>query len=275
MCRSSACDGGDHDPRRGHLPLRRGGRTLLFDREALLERAAGGDCHCGVRALILRGTASREIFESPDPMIPRPIQLEVPVRKPLLFLWPRSLVLAVALSQSMRPINSPCPPWAGRAHLHPALAGWLADFARQLQRQVGGALLLSQGHDPGCTIEAHNFQRDQAKFEAKNAVILGVSVDTPDSHKQFCTKEGLTFRLLADPEHKVVDAVRLAGPLWPHDHRQPQHLPHRSQGKIVKEWTKVDPPQVAALRLKKCWRRLPGASALAFRSACSRHSSQP
>ena len=28
----------------------------------------------------------------------------------------------------------------------------------------------------GCTIEAHNFQRDQAKFQAKDAVILGVSV---------------------------------------------------------------------------------------------------
>ena len=37
----------------------------------------------------------------------------------------------------------------------------------------------------GCTIEAHNFQRDQAKFDAANAVILGVSVDTPDSHKEF------------------------------------------------------------------------------------------
>ena len=54
----------------------------------------------------------------------------------------------------------------------------------------------------GCTIEAHNFQRDLAKFEAVNAVIVGVSVDTPDSHKQFCTKEGLTFRLLADPDTK-------------------------------------------------------------------------
>ena len=29
----------------------------------------------------------------------------------------------------------------------------------------------------GCTIEAHNFQRDLAQYDAKNAVILGVSVD--------------------------------------------------------------------------------------------------
>jgi thioredoxin-dependent peroxiredoxin len=56
----------------------------------------------------------------------------------------------------------------------------------------------------GCTIEAHNFQRDLAQYDAKNAVILGVSVDTVDSHQQFCTKESLTFKLLADPTHEVV-----------------------------------------------------------------------
>jgi peroxiredoxin Q/BCP len=55
----------------------------------------------------------------------------------------------------------------------------------------------------GCTIEAHNFQRDLAQYNAKNAVILGVSVDTVDSHQQFCTKESLTFKLLADTTHAV------------------------------------------------------------------------
>jgi peroxiredoxin Q/BCP len=55
----------------------------------------------------------------------------------------------------------------------------------------------------GCTIEAHNFQRDLAQYDAKKAVILGVSEDSVDSHKEFCTKESLTFKLLADPEHKV------------------------------------------------------------------------
>src|SRR5881275_2882465 len=56
----------------------------------------------------------------------------------------------------------------------------------------------------GCTIEAHNFQRDLAKYEAKNAVIVGVSEDNVDSHKGFCTKEGLSFKVLADTsEHSV------------------------------------------------------------------------
>jgi len=59
---------------------------------------------------------------------------------------------------------------------------------------------------PGCSREAHNFQVDQPKFAERNAVVLGVSVDSVDSHKKFCTKEGLNFKLLADTDHKVTDA---------------------------------------------------------------------
>jgi peroxiredoxin Q/BCP len=55
----------------------------------------------------------------------------------------------------------------------------------------------------GCTMEAKNFQRDLAKFEPLNAVVLGVSVDTAQSHKDFCAKEGLNFKLLADSDAKV------------------------------------------------------------------------
>lgn len=93
----------------------------------------------------------------------------------------------------------------------------------------------------GCTIEAHNFQRDQAKFDAANAVILGVSVDTPDSHKEFCTKEGLTFRLLADPEHKVVDEYGSLGHFGTMTIAVRNTFLIDPNGKIVKEWTKVDP----------------------------------
>ena len=58
----------------------------------------------------------------------------------------------------------------------------------------------------GCTLEAHNFQEDLAKYQAANAVIVGVSVDTAESHKSFCAKEGLGFRLLSDPDAKVSTA---------------------------------------------------------------------
>jgi thioredoxin-dependent peroxiredoxin len=56
----------------------------------------------------------------------------------------------------------------------------------------------------GCTVEAHNFQRDIDKYTQANAVVVGISVDTVDSHKGFCAKEGLNFKLLADPDHGVV-----------------------------------------------------------------------
>src|SRR5271154_7479 len=55
----------------------------------------------------------------------------------------------------------------------------------------------------GCTLEAHNFQRDLAQYEQKHAVIVGVSVQDEDSHQKFCTKEGLSFKLLADTKTEV------------------------------------------------------------------------
>jgi thioredoxin-dependent peroxiredoxin len=54
----------------------------------------------------------------------------------------------------------------------------------------------------GCTHEAHNFQSDLQKYEQLHAVILGVSVDMAESHKSFCTKEGLNFKLLSDTDAK-------------------------------------------------------------------------
>src|SRR5271154_35273 len=55
----------------------------------------------------------------------------------------------------------------------------------------------------GCTIEAHNFQRDLEKYLQNNAVVVGVSVDSADSHQDFCAKQGLTFKLLADTQKQV------------------------------------------------------------------------
>ena len=91
----------------------------------------------------------------------------------------------------------------------------------------------------GCTLEAHNFQRDLPKYEAANAVILGVSVDTAQSHKDFCAKEGLSFKLLSDPDAKVSSTY---GSVMEYDGKK---LSARNtflidpQGKIVKEFMGV------------------------------------
>ena len=96
----------------------------------------------------------------------------------------------------------------------PALGSTAPDFT--LPSQEGSAVSLKdyrgkwvvlyfypKDQTPGCTREAHNFQVDQVKYDALQAVVLGVSVDSVDSHKKFCTKEGLNFKLLADPDGQV------------------------------------------------------------------------
>ena len=95
----------------------------------------------------------------------------------------------------------------------------------------------------GCTLEAQNFQKDIQKYQAANAVILGVSVDTAESHKDFCAKEGLTFKLLSDPDAKVSGAY---GSIMEYEGKK---LSARNtflidpQGKIVKEFVGVKVPK--------------------------------
>ena len=101
----------------------------------------------------------------------------------------------------------------------------------------------------GCTIEAHNFQEDQPKYTALNAAIVGVSADTVDSHKEFCTKENLTFKTLADPTGKVIDQygslTKLEGALK--DRFKQDHMAARNtflidpQGTIRKVYLQVNP----------------------------------
>jgi peroxiredoxin Q/BCP len=91
---------------------------------------------------------------------------------------------------------------------------------------------------PGCTIEAHNFQQDMPKYDKLNAAIVGVSVDSTDSHQQFCTKESLTFKLLADTDKKVVDSY---GSLGPNGMATRNTFLIDPTGKIVQVWAKVSP----------------------------------
>ncbi len=92
---------------------------------------------------------------------------------------------------------------------------------------------------PGCTIEAHNFQRDLSKYDEKNAVIVGVSVDTTESHQDFCAKQSLTFKLLADTGKKIVADY---GSLSDREFASRNTFLIDPNGKIAKVWTGVKPP---------------------------------
>ena len=91
----------------------------------------------------------------------------------------------------------------------------------------------------GCTLEAHNFQRDSAKYQQANAVVVGVSVDSSSSHKEFCAKQGLTFKLLADTEKKVSQQYDSFHSLLRISARNTFLID--PSGKIAKVWTGVSP----------------------------------
>jgi peroxiredoxin Q/BCP len=99
---------------------------------------------------------------------------------------------------------------------------------------------------PGCTIEAHNFQNALSQFEAKNAVILGVSLDSAESHQQFCAKDGLTFHLLSDTEHKVVSAYGSLGGFAGMVIANRNTFLIDPKGDIAKVWVKVNPATAAS-----------------------------
>ncbi len=98
----------------------------------------------------------------------------------------------------------------------------------------------------GCTIEAHKFQDAQSQFNAKNAVILGVSVDSADSHKQFCARDGLTFHLLADTGHTVVSAYGSLGNYNGVSIANRNTFLIDPTGKIAQVWTRVNPATAAS-----------------------------
>ncbi len=91
----------------------------------------------------------------------------------------------------------------------------------------------------GCTLEAHNFQRDIAKYTQANAEIVGVSVDSADSHKDFCAKQGLHFKLLADTEKNVSREYDSLMPVLHFSSRNTFLID--PTGKIAKIWTGVSP----------------------------------
>src|SRR5213596_3109767 len=102
----------------------------------------------------------------------------------------------------------------------------------------------------GCTMEARNFQRDLTKYEQAGTVVLGVSVDTAQSHKEFCTKEGLNFKLLADPDAKVSTEY---GSVM--DYKGAKLAARNTfiinpQGEIAKVYTGVKPAEHSELVLK-------------------------
>src|SRR5712691_5242845 len=64
---------------------------------------------------------------------------------------------------------------------------------------------------PGCTKEACAFRDEFADFARQKAVVLGVSIDSPKSHRKFVEKFKLPLTLLADEDKRIVQAYGVWG----------------------------------------------------------------
>jgi len=94
---------------------------------------------------------------------------------------------------------------------------------------------------PGCTIEAHGFTRDQDQYLKRNAVVLGVSVDSVDSHKEFCAKDGINFKLLSDADYEVVAKYGSMNQMNGTTRAARNTFLIDPAGKVVKVYVKVNP----------------------------------
>ena len=165
------------------------------------------------------------------------------------------LVLAAAVVLAARPLLC-APAVAADEQAIPAVGTMAPDFTLPSQEGTPISLHSLRGkwvvlyfypkdQTPGCTIEAHGFQHDQAQYDEKNAVVVGVSVDTVESHKEWCAKDGMNFKMLSDVNKEVV--AKYGSTMTIPQAPQLGTVAARNtfiidpSGKIVKEFIKVNP----------------------------------
>jgi peroxiredoxin Q/BCP len=80
----------------------------------------------------------------------------------------------------------------------------------KLKSSIGKKIVLlyfyPKDNTPGCTKEACGFRDRMSGLQTNNVEVIGISFDSAESHKQFIAQYKLNFRLLSDPDGKIVDA---------------------------------------------------------------------
>ena len=98
---------------------------------------------------------------------------------------------------------------------------------------------------PGCTKEACSFRDGFGAFRRRKIEVLGVSVDDEKSHKKFAEKYSLPFRLLADPDKKIVKGYGVWGEksMYGRKYMGTNRVTYviDEKGKIAAVWPKVKP----------------------------------
>jgi len=95
----------------------------------------------------------------------------------------------------------------------------------------------------GCTAEAKDFTCLAGAFERSGVTVLGISPDSPASHRKFAEKHGLGVRLLADEDHKVAEkyGVWVEKTMYGRRYMGVERATFLidASGKVVRSWRKV------------------------------------
>lgn len=92
---------------------------------------------------------------------------------------------------------------------------------------------------PGCTKEACAFRDSWTKYQAAKVRVVGVSIDSEESHREFAKEHELPFPLIADPEHTWSDAFGVGRFLGTADERVSFLID--ANGRVAKVYEDVDP----------------------------------
>lgn len=95
----------------------------------------------------------------------------------------------------------------------------------------------------GCTTEAKDFSARLPDFQARDAVVIGISGDSEASHAKFAAKHDLTVALLSDPDHHALEAYGV----W-----QKKKMAGREYMGIVRTTFLIDPDGV----IREVWEKV-------------------
>jgi len=94
---------------------------------------------------------------------------------------------------------------------------------------------------PGCTTEACAFRDDVRQLRQMQVVLLGISLDSVDSHRKFAEKYGLPFPLLADPDGAVAKSYGALFSLGPLRYARRHSFIVDPQGRVARIYRSVNP----------------------------------
>jgi peroxiredoxin Q/BCP len=143
----------------------------------------------------------------------------------------------------------------------PAIGSPAPDFRLQDQKGTWHSLADYRGkwlvlyfypkdNTPGCTTQACEFRDNVFAFRDAGATIVGISVDTVDSHRKFAEEHGLPFTLLADPDKTVTTEYGVLRNLFGFKLASRETFIIDPRGLVMKHYPNVDPKGHSQLVLK-------------------------